>query len=135
MSEVVIKTIVCYRCCTVLDATDNYCRHCGAATANLTGLSEGGISAASFSDKPVFTPSIQQPRWSESPWVVLTLLFLILGPLALPLLWRSRWFTRLWKIALTIITAGLTVFLLWSVWFSLQQAIAPLRELYKLRGF
>jgi hypothetical protein len=55
--------------------------------------------------------------------------------LALPLLWRSRHFTLLWKGVLTGIMVGLTVFFLWSVWFSLQRALAPLRELDQLRGF
>jgi hypothetical protein len=135
MNDLAIETTVCHGCYALLDAADNYCRHCGIATANLAGLSEGRIAAASFSGKPVLTPSDQQPRWSESPWVVLPLLFLILGPLALPLLWRSRQFTLLWRSVLTVIMVGLTVFLLWSVWFSLQQALTPLRELDKLRRF
>ena len=36
------------------------------------------------------------------PLVVLSLLFLIIGPLALPLLWRSDGFTRNQKIGITV---------------------------------
>jgi hypothetical protein len=135
MTDLVIEATVCHGCYTVLDATDNYCRHCGAPTVNRAGLPEGDVSAPSFNAPPAFAPAIQPAKWSESPWVVLPLLFLILGPLALPLLWRSRRFTLLWKGVLTVIMVGLTVFLLWSVWFSLQRALAPLRELDQLRGF
>jgi RsiW-degrading membrane proteinase PrsW (M82 family) len=67
--------------------------------------------------------------------VVLTLLFLVLGPLALPLLWRSRRFTLRWKIVLTVIVAGITVYVLWQVWYVLNQAMGPLQELRKLQGF
>ena len=84
---------------------------------------------------PVFTPSVQQPRLSESPWVILPLLFLVLGPFALPLLWRSRRFTPLWKSALTVIMAGLILSMFWSVWFSVHTALKPFLELDRLKGF
>jgi hypothetical protein len=135
MADLVIEATVCHGCYTVLDATDNYCRHCGLSTVSRADLSEGDPSAASFTARPAFASGIQQAKWSENPWVVLPLLFLVLGPLALPLLWRSGRFTLVWKGVLTVIMVGLTVFFLWSVWFSLHQALAPLRELDRLRGF
>jgi hypothetical protein len=135
MSDLVIETTACRECYAVLEATDNYCRHCGTATAHAAGLLDGDTSAASFSVKPAFAPSVQQPKWSESPWVVLPLLFLVLGPFALPLLWRSRRFSRAWKSILTVIMSGVTVYLVWCVWFAVQQALVSLRELDHLRGF
>ena len=135
MSNLVIETTACHECCAPLDATDNYCRHCGATTANLTGLPANDISTAPFSVRPAVTSLTQQPRLSESPWVVLPLLFLVLGPFALPLLWRSRRFTLVWKSVLTVIMVGVIVFMFWSVWFSVHQALAPLLELGKLKGF
>jgi ribosomal protein L40E len=134
MSDLVIKATVCPRCHAVLDITDNYCRHCGAASVNLAAQPDGGRAAAAVVARAALAPFAQQPSWSESPWVVLPLLFLILGPFALPLLWRSRRFTLLWKGVLTVITVCVTVFLIWSVWFSVNQALAPLRELEKLQG-
>ena len=122
-----IETTVCHGCYAVLDAGDNYCRHCGT---NLTGLSDGRRVAAV---KPVMASVVQRPRWSESPWVVLPMLFLVLGPLGVPLLWRSRRFSLLWKVVLTLIMAVVTVYLLWSVWFILHQSLAPLRELEQLQ--
>jgi hypothetical protein len=118
-----IAKIVCRRCNAALDAADNYCRRCGEPSANLAGLPGGGRAG--------WAPSVQPPRWSESPWVVLSLLFLVLGPLALPLLWRSRRFTPRWKVVLTVVVTGLTVLLLWQVWFTFQQAMVSLGELEK----
>jgi ribosomal protein L40E len=135
MSDMVIETTVCHGCYAVLDAADNYCRHCGTSTAERTGLSDGKSSAASFDAKHSFAPRIQQAKWSESPWIILPLLFLILGPFALPLLWRSSHFTLVWKSVLTIIMVGLTVFMLWSIWCLLHQTLVQLRELDQLRGF
>ena len=135
MSDLVVQKAVCYGCYAVLDITDNYCRHCGAATANLTGGPHGGSATASRGVNPAVARSTQQPSSSESPWVVLPLIFLILGPFGLPLLWRSRRFTLLWKSVITIVIVGLTAMILWGIWFILHQALLPLRELEKLRGF
>ena len=111
MSDSLPAQLVCQRCYAALDAADNYCRHCG-------------------------TPTAGRPAWWESPWFVLPMLFLVLGPLALPMLWRSRRFTLLWKGVLTVLVVGLTALLLWWIWVSLQQALGPLqKELQKLQRF
>jgi hypothetical protein len=116
MSNSAAPETVCCRCRAVLDAADNYCRRCGMATANVAGLPGHG-EAHRFDSGPA--------RMSESPWVILPLLFLILGPLALPLLWRSRQFTPAAKYALTVATAIYTVFLCWEMWVFVKQ-ITPL---------
>jgi ribosomal protein L40E len=133
MTDSVIETTICHECCAEIGATDNYCRHCGMTTANLAGQWGGNTSAASRSVNPALSLFVR-PKWSESPWIVLPLLFLLLGPFALPLLWRSHRFTPVWKSVLTVAVAGVTLFAIWSVWFSLQQALAPLGELDKLRA-
>jgi hypothetical protein len=118
MSNPLTPEVVCRSCKATLGASDNYCRHCGTPTAERAGLS-----------------SRSKVAWWESPWVVLTLLFVVLGPLALPLLWRSRRFTRPWKIALSIIVVGIAVFAVWQVWCALNRALKPLLELEGLQGF
>ena len=123
MNELLIETTVCHGCYSVIDAGDHYCRHCG------TNLLDGNDAAV----KPVLASVVQPPRFSESPWVVLPLLFLVLGPLGVPLLWRSRRFTRLWKVVLTVLMAVVTAYLVWSVWYVLNQSLAPLKELEQLR--
>jgi hypothetical protein len=135
MSDFVVQKAVCYCCYAVLDIGDNYCRHCGAPTANLAGSSPGGSATASRGVNPAAaSTAAPQPRSSESPWIVLPLIFLILGPFGLPLLWRSRRFTLLWKSIVTIVVLGLTAMILWGIWFILHQALAPLREFDQLRS-
>ena len=41
-------------------------------------------------------------RWYYRPWVVLGLLFFVLGPLGLPLVYKSPKFNRTWKILITL---------------------------------
>jgi hypothetical protein len=46
------------------------------------------------------------PKWYYRPMWVLVLLFLVLGPLALPYLWRSPSFSRSWKVVLTVLVVA-----------------------------
>ena len=59
-------------------------------------------------------PDAQLP-WYHRPGWVLVLLFVILGPLALPYLWKSPRFSRGMKIALTVAEIVYTVMLLETV--------------------
>jgi hypothetical protein len=104
MSNPIIPKIVCQRCRASLDADDNYCRRCGAPTVNAQSES----------------------RWWESPWVIVPMLLLVIGPLALPMLWRSRQFSQLWKIILTVLVTILTAWLCWRLWVAMQQTAAAL---------
>ena len=47
-------------------------------------------------------------KWYHRPVWVLALLFLVLGPLALPYLWGSPRFSRLLKVALTVLVIAYT---------------------------
>jgi len=123
-----IEKIICHRCYTVLDAGDSFCRHCGAATGNRGVSSPGPIK---FAPDQAGEPS----KWTENRWAVLVLLFLVLGPLALPLLWRSRQFSPVWKAILTTLVLGLTVWILWWIQHDLQRSLAPLKEFRRMKGF
>ncbi len=112
MSDALTPEIICAKCKAPIGATDNYCHRCGTPTAGPASLSSRTVAS-----------------WWESPWLVLTLLFLVLGPLALPLLWRSRRFIRPWKIALSVIVAGVTVFAVCLAWYALNRMLAPLLDL------
>jgi hypothetical protein len=135
MTNCVVEATVCHECYAVLDATDNYCRHCGTSTADRTDSSPGERTPSRYGVGPVLAVAVDRPKWSESPWFVLPMLFLAFGPFALPLLWRSRRFTLLWKTILTVFMVGVIVFLLWQIWFILHQSLTPLLELDKLQGF
>ena len=41
------------------------------------------------------------PKWYHNPWFVIFMLFFVLGPLGLPLLWRSSAFTKQAKLGWT----------------------------------
>jgi uncharacterized membrane protein len=73
--------------------------------------------------------SEKPPSWTESPVVVLLGLFVFFGPLALPLLWRSRRFTRVWKIGLTLAVLLATYAAFWYSAELLKKALDPLQEL------
>lgn len=61
--------------------------------------------------------------WYHRPWAVLVLLFVVLGPLGLPLLWRSPSFTRAWKIALTVVMVIYTALLAESMVVAMRMAM------------
>ncbi|MEE8450579.1 MAG: hypothetical protein V3R99_01660 [Thermoguttaceae bacterium] len=122
-----IKKIVCTQCYTVLDVGDNFCRQCGAVTESgpteILGTRGTVRSGAGPSQGGL------RPGWSESPAVVLVSLFALLGPLALPMLWRSRRFSRAWKVTLTVVLVVVTVLLCWLVWYLAMEVLRPLRDL------
>ena len=53
-----------------------------------------------------------QGRWYHSVWFVVLMLFVVMGPLAFPLLWKSPRFPLAAKIALTVVVVAFTVWLL-----------------------
>jgi hypothetical protein len=72
-------------------------------------------------------------RLSESVGFVLSMLFLLLGPLAFPMLWRSGAFTRAWKIVLTIVVTLYTAVMLWLCWFlCMRMILDPMREMFEM---
>jgi hypothetical protein len=58
----------------------------------------------------------------DNRWVVLGLLFGVLGPLAIPILWRSRAFTWPWKVILSVAVCLYITLLAWCAWLALQMA-------------
>lgn len=117
-----IQKTVCRRCYAVLDVGDNYCRRCGAPTSP---------SVAAASPRAAYGG---RPKWSETRGGILVSLFALLGPLALPMLWRSRQFSRPWKIVLTALVVAITVVVVWLLWYVIHKALEPLGQLREL-GF
>ncbi len=60
----------------------------------------------------MLNPSGPKPNWLNSIWFVLLMLFLVMGPLGLPLLWKSPSFSKRAKIILTVATMIYTGFIL-----------------------
>jgi len=68
-------------------------------------------------------------RWYTRPWAILVLLFVVLGPFGLPLLWRSPRFSRSMKLVLTVLTVAYTALL---VVFSLRTVETAMRNVDEL---
>ena len=58
-----------------------------------------------------------------SPIIVVFLLFLVLGPLGLWMLWRNNRFSVAWKVVLTILVCIYTVVILWVVYVVVGKAL------------
>ncbi len=53
-----------------------------------------------------------ETKWYHGRLTVLLMLFFVLGPLGLPLLWKSPHFSKLWKQILTALTLIYTLLML-----------------------
>jgi hypothetical protein len=73
-------------------------------------------------------------QWYLNPIVVLLLLFLVLGPLGLPLLYKSPSFGKTSKIILTIIIAIYTVYLLYETVLIVQVMLKWIWQMQGLTG-
>ena len=51
-------------------------------------------------------------RWYYRPWIVLGLLLFVLGPLGLPLVYKSPKFNRTWKVMMTLVMIAYTWYLI-----------------------
>ena len=84
-------------CGQALDQGDRFCRACGRA--------------------------IGKERWLHRPVVVLILLFFIVGPLALPLLWRSSSFSLPLKVILSFLSIAVLFWALRALSSSSSEAL------------
>ena len=73
-----------------------------------------------------------QSRWFYSVWSVLLALFVVLGPLGLPLLWRSPRFSRGTKVLLTALTVVYTLVLIAETLKAVRFARAMLTSLGRM---
>lgn len=68
----------------------------------------------------------EPPKAAESRTKVVVLLFVVLGPLALGVLWKSPRFSRAWKVVLTLLTVGQFVLVVWVLWYAVRWFLASL---------
>lgn len=71
----------------------------------------------------------EKAKWYYSAWFVLVSLFVILGPLGLPLLWKSPRFSERAKWFLTAATVIAMGFLVYFSSRLLQQLVDQVRQL------
>ena len=107
--------VICYNTCVntgesamMEDATKmERCLACGAATATpATYCSRCGKAL-----NPSQPPASSGLKWYQNFWFVLLLLFFVLGPFGLPLVWKNPRFSRAIKILLTLVMVVYTVVL------------------------
>ncbi len=105
------STVVCPVCGAELDPAADQCSRCGrtiyADTAPRPSDPKTGKSGQSMIDKP---------------WLVLGLLFFATALCGLPLLWKSRGFSRLSKVILSVVVTLYTMVLLWGFWWIMKWA-------------
>ena len=65
--------------------------------------------------------------WYYKPVAIALLTIFVLGPLALPLVWRTPAFSPRGKSIATLLILGYTVLLCWEVWVTVQLVLAQLR--------
>ena len=106
-----IRTILCWRCSGEVDVPDRFCRHCGAS---LRHSPPSTVSANGLVDSRIG---------------VLVLLFVVLGPLALPILWRSNRFSRSQKVILSVLVLVVTVAAIVGLWYVIHLTLAELQKL------
>ena len=87
-------TTACPGCSATVAADAKFCSHCGC-------LLGGGIA----------TPQGRSAKWYHNIWFVLFMLFFVLGPFGLGLVWSNPRFSRGIKIALTLVMVVYTVVL------------------------
>ena len=68
----------------------------------------------------------RESRWFYGVWSVLLALFVFLGPLGLPLLWKSPRFSPAMKVVLTALTAVYTLLLVGETLKAARAVLASL---------
>ena len=104
------QILVCTRCSQELDSTDAFCRSCGASVGESLPILRSRAS-------------------------ILLLLFLGIGPLALPMLWRSTEFTSTEKLWISVLNFAYLVMLAWIIFWVYGSVVFRLTGIESEPGF
>lgn len=74
----------------------------------------------------------KEGKWYHHPWAVIVLIFLVLGPFGLPLLFKSPKFNRAWKVIVTLLTILYTGYLVVATLQVIQAVSAQFVQLKTL---
>ena len=72
-----------------------------------------------------------QPKWYHNIWVLLLMLFFVLGPLGLPLVWKNPTLARWVKVALTLAMIVYTMLLIEG---TLKMVSAVMNEMQQINS-
>lgn len=84
---------------------------CPACGATGTGGAKYCSQCAAPFDPTVSLREPARAKWYHNVWFVLVMLFFVLGPFGLPLVWKNPRFSRGLKIGLTVVAIAYTVWL------------------------
>ena len=107
----VIPARACRACGTAAAAEANYCHHCG---------------------KTLHGPGA---RWYHNVWIVLAMIFFVLGPFALPLVWSHPRFSRVGKVCLSALTLIYTAWIIILIQQMIQTVTEHFNQLNATLGF
>lgn len=102
----------CPWCAQPITAQANFCSRCGKAVNQMTGT----------------LPVTATPKWYYNIWFVLFMLFFVLGPLGLPLVWKNPKLSKGVKIALTLVMAVYTLLLIELIAKTVQAVMGEVRQ-------
>ena len=80
------QAVKCLMCNAPIESTAKFCSHCGVPLG-----------------KEAAPTSSVKPKWYYNIWLTLFLLFFVLGPLALPMVWKNPRFSQPVKFMLTVL--------------------------------
>ncbi len=103
----IAQTHQCPRCAADLSLEARYCSQCGQALEQPSG----GVEPP-------------KPKWYYNVWFVLLMLFFVMGPFGLPLVWKNPKFARWAKIALTL---AMVLYTVWLVELTMKMVHAVLQ--------
>lgn len=106
----------CGECGFSLDGAWHYCPQCGAAQSPEARERERRRRA----------------RWYFKPLWIIVLTVTIMGPLTLPLVWKSPEMSRRTKTVLTVFISLFTLFLCWSGYEATVRALELYRDVLEI---
>ena len=86
-------------------------------------------------DRPASSPGRKAAKWFHNPWFVLFMLFFVLGPFGIPLVWTTPRFSRPVKVALTVVMVFYTIALIAAVLHMVDAVTHSMRQLNDVLGY
>lgn len=112
---------VCDQCGVEIPSESSACPQCGEEPA----ASNGEEEVVTPDGRRISVPSVR----NLARWQVLAILFLGVGILGMPILWRNENFTWLQKLGVAVLLVLYTVFVFGTFWYVLVLVSKPLLEL------
>ena len=66
---------------------------------------------------------LPQAKWYHNALVVLFLIFFVLGPFGLPILWKSPHFSKTWKWIFTVLSILYTAIICWYLGSAVRESL------------